>query len=86
MDLFVALVRGGRQVILETHSDHVVHAAQLAVKHGKLTPNDVAMRFFSQEEGVARVEAVPVDAEGRMTKQPVGFVDQASTDLLELIR
>jgi predicted ATPase len=86
MDLFVALVRGGRQVILETHSDHVVHAAQLAVKSEKVLPEDVAMRFFSQDDGAARVESVPVDAQGRMAKQPIGFVDQASADLLELIR
>jgi predicted ATPase len=86
MDLFVALARAGRQVILETHSDHVVHAIQLAVKLGQLSPDDVAMRFFSQEDGAARVEAVPIDAQGRMQKQPVGFVDQASADLLELIR
>jgi predicted ATPase len=86
MDLFVALTRAGRQVILETHSDHVVHAAQLAVKHQKLTPEEVAMRFFSQEEGVARVDPVPVTEEGRMAKQPIGFLDQASVDLLELIR
>jgi predicted ATPase len=86
MDLFVALARSGRQVILETHSDHIVHATQLAVKHQKLPSEDVAMRFFSQEQGVARVEQVPVDEHGRMQKQPIGFVDQASTDLLDLIR
>ncbi len=87
MDLFIALTRAGRQVILETHSDHVIHAAQLAVKHGKISPEEVAMRFFAQEEeGVARVEQVPIDAQGRMTKQPLGFVDQVSADLLELIR
>jgi predicted ATPase len=85
MDLFIALTRAGRQVILETHSDHVIHATQLAVKHGKISPEEVAMRFFAQEEGVARVEPVPIDAQGRMTKQPLGFVDQVSADLL-LIR
>ncbi len=33
MDLFAALARSGRQVILDTHSDHIIHAAQLAVKN-----------------------------------------------------
>ncbi|HSN99449.1 MAG TPA: DUF3696 domain-containing protein [Candidatus Nanopelagicales bacterium] len=86
MDLFSALARSGRQVILETHSDHIVHAAQLAVKKKKLAAEEVAMRFFSQEEGAARVEEIPIDEHGRMHKQPIGFVDQASADLLELIR
>jgi predicted ATPase len=86
MDLFVALARAGRQVILETHSDHIIHAAQLAVKDKKLSPDDVAMRFFSMDEGAARVEPVPIDEHGRMQKQPIGFVDQATADLLELIR
>ncbi len=44
------------------------------------------MRFFSQEDGAARVENIPVDEHGRIQKQPFGFVDQASEDLLELIR
>jgi predicted ATPase len=86
MDLFVALTHADRQVILETHSDHIVHAVQLAVKHGELSPEETAMRFFSQDDGVARVEQVPIDAQGRMQKQPLGFVDQVSADLLELIR
>jgi hypothetical protein len=86
MDLFVVLARSGRQVILETHSDHVIHAVQLAVKYEKLSPEDVALRFFSHEEGAARVEQIPIDAHGRIQKQPIGFVDQASADLLDLIR
>jgi hypothetical protein len=86
MDLFIALARSGRQVILETHSDHVIHAIQLAVKNKRLSPDEVAMRFFTIEEGAARVEQVPVDEHGRMQKQPLGFVDQAAADLLELLR
>jgi predicted ATPase len=86
MDLFVALAQAGRQVILETHSDHIVHAAQLAVKTQKLPFDNLAMRFFSQDAGVARVEQVPVDRQGRMAKQPIGFVDQTSADLLDLLR
>lgn len=86
MDLLIALVHAGRQVIVETHSDHIVHAAQLAVKSGKIPFEKIAMRFFSQKEGETRVDAVPVDAQGRLTRQPIGFMDQASADLLELIK
>jgi predicted ATPase len=86
MDLFVALARSGRQVILETHSDHIIHAAQLSVKDKRLLREQISMQFFSQEEGAAQVERVPVDEHGRMQKQPIGFVDQATADLLELVR
>jgi predicted ATPase len=86
MDLFVALARSGRQVILETHSDHIIHAVQLSVKDKRLLQEQVSMQFFSQEEGAVQVERVPVDENGRIKKQPIGFVDQATTDLLELVR
>ena len=90
MDLFVALVRAGRQVVLETHSDHLINALRLAVKRGEsdrgLRPEDVAIQFFGNGERGAAVERIPVDPHGRLEKWPVGFFDQAAQTLLEIIR
>lgn len=86
MDFFVALTNARRQVILETHSDHIIHAVQLAVKQERTVAEDVAMRFLYQEAGVAHVDEVSVDGQGRLMKKPIGFLDQASADLLELLK
>jgi len=89
-DLFVALVRKGRQVIVETHSDHLVNALRLAVKRGRgaggLDPQDLAIQFFSAPDGATAVRRVAVDKDGRLPEWPAGFFDQSTTDLLELLR
>lgn len=84
--LFVELARRGRQVILETHSEHLVAAASLAVKRGELAPEDLALAFFSQADGHTQIERIEVDASGRRLGAPEGFFDQATADLLELLR
>lgn len=85
-DLFVELVRRGRQVVLETHSDHLINALRIAVKQKRLTPEQVALYSFSQSESRATAERLHLDRDGRLAHWPVGFFDQASLALLELMK
>ncbi|MEZ4226673.1 MAG: DUF3696 domain-containing protein [Polyangiaceae bacterium] len=84
--LFVELARLGRQVIVETHSEHVVAAACLAVKRGALASEDVALSFFAHATGHTRIERIEVDASGRRLRAPEGFFDQTAVELIELLR
>lgn len=84
--LFVEAARHGRQVIVETHSEHLVNAARLAVKSDLLKPAEVAIQFFSQREGRTSVREVDLDPNGRALSWPTGFFDQAAADLAELLR
>lgn len=83
--LFVELALRGRQVIVETHSEHVVAAACLAVKRGELPAIDLALDFFSLTQGHTRVERINVDSSGRRLAAPEGFFDQAAQELLALL-
>ncbi|MGK4006667.1 DUF3696 domain-containing protein [Sorangium sp. So ce1036] len=85
MRLFIELARRGRQVVVETHSEHLVTAAQIAVKEG-LPPDDVAISFFSQEAGRTVVQEIELSPHGRALRWPPGFFDQAAIDLAELLR
>lgn len=89
MDLVVALARAGRQIILETHSDHLLNALRLAVKRGDsdggLGPDDVAIQYFGRGNGEVGVERIPIEQNGRLTKWPEGFFDQAAQTLLRII-
>jgi hypothetical protein len=84
--LFVELARRGRQVLVETHSEHIVAAACLAVKRSELAPEDLALSFFTQVSGHTRIERIAVDASGRRLRAPQGFFDQAAAELIELLR
>jgi predicted ATPase len=84
-DLFVALARRGRQVIVETHSEHVVAAACLATKKEQLEPSQLALSFFAQTQGRTQIERIAVDRTGRRLAAPEGFFDQSAQELLELL-
>ena len=84
-DLFVEAVRHGRQVLVETHSEHIVNAVRLALKHGRLEPEQVSTLFFEQDHGETVFTEVELDASGRAPVWPDGFFDQATNDLAALL-
>ena len=73
----------GVQVIIETHSDHVLNGVRRAVKTDALPNEAVSLHFFrprGTEEGAAQVESPVMDAEGRLDSWPDGFFDQFDKD------
>lgn len=76
----------GIQVLIETHSDHVLNGIRLAVRRGTLRPDQVAINFFrSAELGVAQVSHPQIYPDGGIDPWPSGFFDQIEHDLLELL-
>jgi predicted ATPase len=77
------------QVVIETHSDHVLNGIRRTVHGGKLDPQDVQLHYFYRNEengqSVTQVASPRIDADGRIDKWPEGFFDQAEKDLLELL-
>lgn len=83
MGQFLAEVaQAGVQVIIETHSDHVLNGIRRTVKAGRLTPEKVAIHFFrprSAEE--AQVLTPLLDRSGNIDTWPEGFFDQFDKDM-----
>lgn len=84
--LFVELARCGRQVIVETHSEHVLAAVCQGIKDEALVPSDVAVQHVRQDGGISEVEEVLLDRQGRRLSAPQGFFDQSLAELLELLK
>ncbi|MEO5375703.1 MAG: DUF3696 domain-containing protein [Alphaproteobacteria bacterium] len=82
MGSFLADVAGtGVQVILETHSDHVLNGVRRAVKRG-FSPENVALYFFQpRSDDGAQVVAPQMDAAGNIDEWPTGFFDQYDKDM-----
>lgn len=87
MGRFLAEVAiAGVQVILETHSDHVLNGIRRAVKERILTPDKVALHFFRsriEEEltSTVQVQSPSLDANGNIDSWPEGFFDQFDKDM-----
>lgn len=84
---FLAQVAGsGAQVIVETHSDHVINGIRLAaVENRVVAPDDVVVFFFGDEPGHAPI-AIELTGRGSLTMWPKGFFDQIEEDLGRIAR
>ncbi len=75
------VARSGVQLIVETHSDHVLNGIRRAVKGERLTPDQVAIHFFRPRSGDgAQVLSPQIDRNGGIDFWPNGFFDQFDKD------
>ena len=74
------------QVMIETHSDHVLNGIRRAVRKGVLSNENVALHFFrprreEKEDGAPQVESPAIDGSGNIDSWPDGFFDQFDNDM-----
>ena len=82
MGVFLAEVASaGVQVIVETHSDHVLNGIRRAVKKRILSGDDVALHFFRPRDDGPQVQSPVLDAGGNIDSWPEGFFDQFDGDM-----
>ncbi len=77
----------GIQIIVETHSDHVLNGIRVAVHDGKLKPEDAQLHYFQRREqdGFAEVVSPTIDRDGRSDQWPDGFFDEWDKNLEALL-
>lgn len=89
MDFLVKYaVRNNLQVILETHSDHIINGLRLAVKEGRAFPNDCSILFFDRDEDdrlAPQVTPIRIDSRGALSYQPRDFMDEWTRQMLALL-
>ena len=84
--LLALAAAGGTQVVVESHSDHVLNGIRLAVKRGELSRDDVWLHFFRRTApDTVAVESPVVEANGRLSRWPDGFFDQWDRDVDALL-
>lgn len=79
----------GVQVILETHSDHVLNGIRRAIAADRLLASRQAvLHFFDAEgaEGEPSIERVEIRPDGELSARPERFFDQHKADLGVLAR
>ena len=83
MGTFLAEVAAsGTQVIVETHSDHVLNGIRRAVKGAVLSHKQVLIHFFRpRNEILDQVASPTLDAAGNIDVWPEGFFDQFDKDM-----
>lgn len=87
---FLALAAAqGIQIIVESHSDHILNGIRVAVKEGALPPDQANLLFFTGDviEGkfTHYVETPRIDRNGKLDYRPEGFFDEWDRQLTQLI-
>ena len=77
----------GIQVLIETHSDHVLNGIRLAVRDRKATPENVG--FYHSQWGMGAksptLTLLDLDENGRLPEWPDGFFDEIERSLARLL-
>jgi predicted ATPase len=79
----------GAQIIIETHSDHVINGIRVATKKGKISPENIKFYYFDRNygnnENYSFVNEMIIDSDGRLDFWPDGFMDEWDKNLMELL-
>ena len=81
----------GVQIIVETHSDHLMNGIRIAIKDKKIHHTDVKSFFFKtgywdgKNEDPVTVENLDIDEHGMIDFWPEGFFDETEKNLQRLI-
>jgi predicted ATPase len=83
MGEFLAEVsHAGVQVLVESHSDHVLNGIRRAVKKQALPADQVSLHFFKPRgSNVEQVTSPVIGPDGNIDHWPEGFFDQFDKDL-----
>ncbi len=77
------------QLIVETHSDHILNGVRVAVKKGEVDAEKVGLLYFQREienrEHRSKIIIPTIDQDGRIDQWPDGFFDEWENMLDELI-
>ncbi|WP_322748496.1 MULTISPECIES: AAA family ATPase [unclassified Frankia] len=84
---FLGQVAGsGAQVVVETHSDHLINGIRLAVAADRVLESRRAIVHFFGEGTDGHPTAIEFTERGGLTSWPTGFFDQIENDLGRLAR
>ena len=90
-ELIARAAQGGVQVIVETHSDHILNGIRLCAKHNMIDPDIVRLYYFSRKKAdTEEYSSIPVIdnpvlyKDGRLSFWPEGFFDEWDRAIDEL--
>lgn len=77
----------GYQLIMESHSDHVVNGMRISSKEGEIKPSQCLIDYFytSPDSGKPVVEVITCDRKGTLSSYPDDFMDEWTIQLLKLV-
>ena len=84
--LFCQMAEQDHQLIIETHSDHLVNRVRMDIRDRttNLTPDDVSLLYFEREGSVVTIHSLRIDDQGNIDAPPSYgrfFMDEVNREL-----
>ena len=84
-DVLIDVVKNREvQVIVESHSEHLVRRLQRRIAENVIQPDDIALYFCQIEDGASQIEQLNVDLFGNVSNWPKDFFGDEMGDLLAM--
>jgi predicted ATPase len=87
--LIAAAADTGAQLLIETHSDHILNGIRVAVKENNELRNKIAIFFHDRvsenEEQFSKITPIRIDKQGELSEYPSNFLDEWSNQLFKLV-
>ncbi|MYB93138.1 DUF3696 domain-containing protein [Candidatus Poribacteria bacterium] len=86
-DLLIEVVTERKlQVLVESHSEHLLTRLQLRIAEGKIPASDTALYFCENDNGVSTIKSLDVDELGNIKNWPKNFFGNVRGDLVKMTR
>lgn len=78
----------GVQVIVETHSEHIINGARVAIRVKKVDHQNVFIYYFNKNKALKAPEIIRIESDKRanLNNWPEGFFDQTVVDMETIIK
>ena len=79
--------QNGVQILVETHSDHIINGIRMAAKSKDIDSENVLVQFFSNSvtgDGSA-MDTLRIDDNGKLNEWPDDFLAEWENSLLQLM-
>ena len=73
--LFCSVAAGGRQLVVETHSDYIIDRVRMDVRDQTtgLKPEDVSILYFEPRDLDVKIHSIRIDQAGNVLDAPLSY-------------
>jgi predicted ATPase len=84
--LIALTAKAGIQVIVETHSDHLLNGIRVIARTDKdFYPSTFTLYYISHGEEESQVDTISISKDGKLSNWPEGFFDQQAQDMFTIM-
>jgi len=88
LGIFLSIMSQNVQIVVETHSEHIINGIRLAVLNKRVSENDISINFFKSNEIESKenIVQISIDPKSNLSEWPKGFFDQQEKDISTIFK